>query len=74
MASDPNRPDWGRYVVIEWAKSQARAIGPTADDLIGKCPTCGEWRRRRETAPNHAGGEPCHVCRTCGSVIDEVPF
>ncbi|HEV2459955.1 MAG TPA: hypothetical protein VGS80_16475 [Ktedonobacterales bacterium] len=74
MPSDPNRPDWGRYVVREWARGQVRKLGtPADDDLLGKCPTCGVFRRRQETAQAEVDEVCVHVCRVCGDVIDESP-
>lgn len=69
------REDWARQVVLDWARGQLRRLGtPEDQDLMGKCPHCGEWRRRYQTAQAERGGAPCYVCGVCGDVLDTVPF
>jgi hypothetical protein len=66
--------DWGRQIVLSWARHQVGRIGvPEDDDLMGMCPRCSDWRRRFQVARAERGGEPCLVCGVCGEVLDTSP-
>ena len=71
MPSDPNQPTPIRDFVRHWVYGRDTRVSLSDDaDLIGVCPTCHGWRRRRHTRQVMRDGAWRYACSVCDGIID----